>query len=163
VKVVRNHKDTFTAWVEQRKMVRDTKNGAPERVSGWSGCCGQRKLRSRPKKLIFQGLHTKVLPAMFNLFTTILRVSFSGFQSRRQLTLENLALRHQLVVLQRSVQAGLEVGNGRLVLLKPGLGSRSGFALGACGRLQAGLQSPTTCMTSEGLCPAYPRSSSVQT
>ena len=40
---------------------------------------------------------------MFNLHATIPRVLFSGFQSRRQLTLENLALRHQLVVLQRSV------------------------------------------------------------
>jgi hypothetical protein len=40
---------------------------------------------------------------MFNLLATISRVMFSGFQSRRQLTLENLALRHQLVVLQRSV------------------------------------------------------------
>src|ERR1035437_8500624 len=40
---------------------------------------------------------------MFNLLATIPRVLFSGFQSRRQLTLENLALRHQLVVLQRCV------------------------------------------------------------
>ena len=39
---------------------------------------------------------------MFNLLATIPRVLFSGFQSRRQLTLENLALRHQLVVRQRS-------------------------------------------------------------
>lgn len=40
---------------------------------------------------------------MFDLFATILRVLFCGFQSRHQLLLENLALRHQLTVLQRSV------------------------------------------------------------
>ncbi len=40
---------------------------------------------------------------MFDLFATIPRVLFSGFQSRRQLMLENLALRHQLTVLRRSV------------------------------------------------------------
>jgi hypothetical protein len=40
---------------------------------------------------------------MFDLFVTILRVLFCGFQSRQQLLLENLALRHQLNVLQRSV------------------------------------------------------------
>ena len=40
---------------------------------------------------------------MFDLFATTLRVLFCGFQSRRQLLLKNLALRHQLTVLQRSV------------------------------------------------------------
>jgi transposase InsO family protein len=40
---------------------------------------------------------------MFDLFVTILRVLFCGFQSHHQLLLENLALRHQLTVLQRSV------------------------------------------------------------
>jgi len=40
---------------------------------------------------------------MFDLFATTLRVVFCGFQSRQQLMLENLALRHQLTVLQRSV------------------------------------------------------------
>ena len=40
---------------------------------------------------------------MFDLIATILRVLFCGFQSRQQLMLENLALRHQLTVLQRSV------------------------------------------------------------
>jgi hypothetical protein len=40
---------------------------------------------------------------MFDLFATIPRVLFAGFQSRRQLTLENLVLRHQLTVLRRSV------------------------------------------------------------
>ncbi len=40
---------------------------------------------------------------MFDLFATILRILFSGFQSRDQLLLQNLALRHQLMVLQRSV------------------------------------------------------------
>jgi putative transposase len=40
---------------------------------------------------------------MFDLFATILRVLVCGFQSRQQLLLENLALRHQLTVLQRSV------------------------------------------------------------
>jgi len=40
---------------------------------------------------------------MFDLLATIPRVLFSGFQSRRQLLLENLALRHQLMVLRRSV------------------------------------------------------------
>jgi putative transposase len=40
---------------------------------------------------------------MFDLLATIPRVLFSGFQSRRQLMLENLALHHQLTVLRRSV------------------------------------------------------------
>ena len=40
---------------------------------------------------------------MFDLFATILRILFSGFQSRDQLLLENLALRHPLIVRQRSV------------------------------------------------------------
>lgn len=40
---------------------------------------------------------------MFDLVATTLRVLFCGFQFRRQLLLENLALRHQLTVLQRSV------------------------------------------------------------
>jgi putative transposase len=40
---------------------------------------------------------------MFDLFATTLRVLFCGFQSRSQLLLENLVLRHQLTVLQRSV------------------------------------------------------------
>ena len=39
---------------------------------------------------------------MFDLFATILRVLICGFQSRHQLPLENLALRHQLTVLRRS-------------------------------------------------------------
>jgi hypothetical protein len=39
---------------------------------------------------------------MFDLFATILRVLFCAFQSCQQLRLENLALRHQLTVLQRS-------------------------------------------------------------
>jgi hypothetical protein len=40
---------------------------------------------------------------MFHLVLTVLRVLGSGFQPRRHLLLENLALRHQLSVLQRSV------------------------------------------------------------
>ncbi len=40
---------------------------------------------------------------MFHLLATIPRVLFCEFQSRHQLLLENLALRHQLTVLQRSV------------------------------------------------------------
>jgi len=40
---------------------------------------------------------------MLHLVLTALRVLFSGFQSRPQLMLENLALRHQLAVLERSV------------------------------------------------------------
>ena len=40
---------------------------------------------------------------MFNLLAAISQVLISAFQSRRQLLLENLALRHQLTVLQRSV------------------------------------------------------------
>jgi hypothetical protein len=40
---------------------------------------------------------------MFDLFATILRILFCGFQSRHQLLLENLALRHQFTVLRRSV------------------------------------------------------------
>src|SRR5438132_656835 len=40
---------------------------------------------------------------MFDLLATIPRVLFSGFQSRRQLLLEKLALRHQITVLRRSV------------------------------------------------------------
>ena len=49
---------------------------------------------------------------MFDLLATIPRVLFSGFQSRRQLILENLALRHQLTVLRRSVpRAKLQSGD----------------------------------------------------
>jgi len=40
---------------------------------------------------------------MFHLVLIVLRVLGSGFQPRRHLMLENLALRHQLSVLQRSV------------------------------------------------------------
>jgi hypothetical protein len=40
---------------------------------------------------------------MFSLISTILRVLRSGLQSRSQLLLENMALRHQLTVLSRSV------------------------------------------------------------
>jgi putative transposase len=40
---------------------------------------------------------------MLSLVSTILRVLLSGFQSRSQLLLENMALRHQLTVLRRSV------------------------------------------------------------
>ena len=40
---------------------------------------------------------------MFSLVATLLRVLCSGFQAHQQLMLENLALRHQLVVLKRSV------------------------------------------------------------
>ena len=40
---------------------------------------------------------------MLALISTILRVLLSGCQSRSQLLLENLALRHQLTVLRRSV------------------------------------------------------------
>src|ERR1035441_6069563 len=41
--------------------------------------------------------------AMFHLVTLILRTLYSGFQSHRHLLLENLALRHQLTLLSRSV------------------------------------------------------------
>ena len=41
--------------------------------------------------------------AMFHLVTLILRTLYSGFQSHRHLLLENLALRHQLTLLERSV------------------------------------------------------------
>lgn len=40
---------------------------------------------------------------MFSLISTILRVLRSGLQSRSQLLMENMALRHQLTVLSRSV------------------------------------------------------------
>ncbi len=40
---------------------------------------------------------------MFELLATLRRVLFSGFQTRGQLVLENLALRHQLTMLRRSV------------------------------------------------------------
>jgi hypothetical protein len=40
---------------------------------------------------------------MSDLFATILRVLLRGFHSRQQLLLENLAVRYQLTVLQRSV------------------------------------------------------------
>ena len=40
---------------------------------------------------------------MFDLFATIFQVLFCGFQARHRLLLENLALRHQLTVRQRSV------------------------------------------------------------
>ena len=40
---------------------------------------------------------------MFHLVTLILRTLYSGFQSHRHLLLENLALRHQLTLLSRSV------------------------------------------------------------
>jgi hypothetical protein len=40
---------------------------------------------------------------MFHLVTLILRTLYSGFQSHRHLLLENLALRHQLTLLARSV------------------------------------------------------------
>jgi len=40
---------------------------------------------------------------MFSLISTILRVLRSGLQSRSQLLLENMALRHQLTVFSRSV------------------------------------------------------------
>ncbi len=39
---------------------------------------------------------------MFHLVLIVLRALYSGIQSRRQLVLENIALRHQLAVLQRS-------------------------------------------------------------
>ena len=70
---------------------------------------------------------------MFALFATILRVLFCGFQSRRQLMLENLALRHQLTVLQRSARRAKLKGADRflwvllllLVRLAAGVGNRS--------------------------------------
>jgi hypothetical protein len=40
---------------------------------------------------------------MLALISAILRVLRSGLQSRSQLMLENMALRHQLTVLRRSV------------------------------------------------------------
>ena len=55
---------------------------------------------------------------MRSLLATIARVPFSEFQSRHQLLLENLALRHQLTVLQRSVPRP-KLKGGRLKLLSP--------------------------------------------
>jgi hypothetical protein len=46
---------------------------------------------------------------MSDLFATILRVLLRGFHSRQQLLLENLAVRYQLTVLQRSVLYGVEI------------------------------------------------------
>jgi transposase InsO family protein len=55
---------------------------------------------------------------MCDLFATILRVLFCGFYSRHQLLLEDLALRHQLTVLQRSVpRAKLKIADRFLWVL----------------------------------------------
>jgi hypothetical protein len=55
---------------------------------------------------------------MFDLFATILRVLVCGVQSRQQLLLEYLALRHQLTMLQRSVpRAKLKRADGLLWVL----------------------------------------------
>ena len=43
--------------------------------------------------------------AMFSLLSAVLRSAIAGFRARRNLVLENLALRHQLVVLNRKVKA----------------------------------------------------------
>jgi putative transposase len=40
---------------------------------------------------------------MFHLISILLRALVSGFQSRRELALQNLALRHQLILLKRSI------------------------------------------------------------
>jgi hypothetical protein len=57
---------------------------------------------------------------MFHFVLAILGVLCSGLKPRRQLMLENLALRHQLVVLKRSVPKPKLRGPDRLlwVLLK---------------------------------------------
>ena len=71
---------------------------------------------------------------MFDLLATIPRVLFSEFQSRHQLLLENLALRHQLPVLQRSVPQSqtqecrpVSVGTAAALLVRvaAGVGNRS--------------------------------------
>jgi hypothetical protein len=52
---------------------------------------------------------------MFSLISTILRVLRSGLQFHSQLWLENMALRHQLTVLSRSVPKPRLRTSGRLL------------------------------------------------
>jgi hypothetical protein len=52
---------------------------------------------------------------MLSLISTILHVLLSGLQSRSQLLLENMALRHQLTVLRRSVPKPRLHGSDRLL------------------------------------------------
>ena len=58
---------------------------------------------------------------MLALISTFLRVLLSGLQSRSQLMVENLALRHQLTVLRRSVSKPKLQNSDRLLwlLLRP--------------------------------------------
>ena len=62
---------------------------------------GWRKLHPRRKSLIGSAIAAGCI-RLFSIIFTVLRSLVGAFQARRQLVLENLALRHQLTVLKRS-------------------------------------------------------------
>lgn len=73
-----------------------------KRLNAMSYACGERKSHCLERGLIFRPPLTD-FPDMFLFVSILLRALASGFRSRRCLVLENLALRHQLMLLKRSV------------------------------------------------------------